>query len=699
MRTPFSFSAAALLCLCPALSFCAAPDYCFNDADACGAYYLSLSTSADAQQRFEAHRELAVLSYDKGELKAALKHFDAALAVRPNDPFCTLEKAWALLSDGKPRLAEGEFKRSTGLSTNPGAVLEAKLGMALSEMYKGDRDSAATHMRLLYTKEPLLISFTAERLGLLMERAGRAQYAQIYYQQALQHDPYNQLAADAMARLSEKDGAWVQAWQYYATLANLDPRDPKPAQRMDKLSPKLKGDPVNYFFYSRLSAPFQVRPRITPSPTVRVGLFAAKNGEPAALYSFSLQAGSSFTVMSQAGTPLAYGKPQAAWSFSINRDDGTLEIRNQWGTVELATAGALRIVPAEKGASFLVKTARGASLFETDLSDRELRGELTVTPSSAGIRLVDAVPLEDFLPGAVGSAKIPGQEKMVSESAEMKALAIVLRTRALELAAKAAPGALWDFSDSANGGVQYSGVNMESAPSLDSVDATRAITLKDSKPELHLACGGATDHASDDTEYRPAGPEPSSQRDLLSIAPGNLLCSPEDPTRWAIASWTVAIDADDIRRRAKRDYPQLGRLRALRPVRRAPDGSLLALELVGSNTSVTLQGLDKIAATLAPGAVRSPKFKMITIYRGSELDEVIVRGKGTGHLRGLCLLGSHGLAEQGKSYRDILAHYFPGSSLMATDYATGAQTPLAPEQPAPLTPPAPKKKNKAAAGK
>ncbi|HOX22012.1 MAG TPA: hypothetical protein PLL10_01000, partial [Elusimicrobiales bacterium] len=193
----------------------------------------------------------------------------------------TVEKAWVLLAEGKPRLAEAQFRRATGLSTSRGMVLEAKLGMALTDFYQGNRDAAATQLRLLYTKEPLLISFTAERLGLVMERSGRPQYAEIYYQQGLQHDPLNQLAVAAMARLSEKAGNWVQAWQYYATLANLDPRDPLPAAKMEKLEPKLKGDPFNFFFFSRLSAPFQTVPRNTSSPELRVGLFTGKTGQQA----------------------------------------------------------------------------------------------------------------------------------------------------------------------------------------------------------------------------------------------------------------------------------------------------------------------------------------------------------------------------------------------------------------------------------
>jgi stage II sporulation protein D len=39
------------------------------------------------------------------------------------------------------------------------------------------------------------------------------------------------------------------------------------------------------------------------------------------------------------------------------------------------------------------------------------------------------------------------------------------------------------------------------------------------------------------------------------------------------------------------------------------------------------------------------------------------RGSGFGHGLGLCQIGANGMAQHGKSYRDILAHYYPGTKL------------------------------------
>ncbi|NLO91419.1 MAG: hypothetical protein GX410_05445 [Elusimicrobia bacterium] len=669
---------AAALCLCAGTAFAGAPDFCYTDPDACAQYYTALSTSTDMEARFTAYRELAVLGFEDGEVSKALRHLDAALKIRPNDPFCTMEKGWALLSHGEPRRAAQEFKKSTGLSADPGSVMAAKLGLALSAMYEGDRDSAATQLRLLYAKEPLLVSFTAERLGRLMELSGRPQYAAIYYQQAVQHDPLNTTATAALARLSEKDAAWVRSWQYYADLSSLDPRDPEPAEKMEKLSVRLKGDPVNYFTYSRLTAPFQTKPRITPSPDVRVGLFSGRGGGQAGIYSFTLQAGSSFTVVSPSGTALALGKPQSLWSFSVNRDDGHIEVRNQWGTVELSTFGGVRVVPSEQGTTYLLKSPRAAAIFDADLSDRELRGALEVHPSTSGMRLVNVSPLEDLLPGAVGASKIPAAERVEALPEEMRALAIVLRSELLDSVAHPDPDAFYDILDSSDG-LRYLGVNYESANALAAADGTRGLVLRGADAKLHFACGGSTGKAVDDSAYRPAAPEPSEQRALLSKVPGQLFCAPEDPTRWAPDLWTLSIPGEDIQRRAKRDYPQVGRVKALRPLRRNPDGTVLALEVKGSHGSVTLEGLDQIAGLIGPGAIRSLKFTLLPVYRGSNISDLLVRGKGTGHLHGLCLLGSHGLADNGKTAEEILAHYFPGSELARRDYKSGQETPMPPQ--------------------
>lgn len=49
-------------------------------------------------------------------------------------------------------------------------------------------------------------------------------------------------------------------------------------------------------------------------------------------------------------------------------------------------------------------------------------------------------------------------------------------------------------------------------------------------------------------------------------------------------------------------------------------------------------------------------------------DHTIFMGKGTGHGVGLCQRGALEMAKQGKTYREILAHYFPGAEIQKVDY-------------------------------
>ena len=41
--------------------------------------------------------------------------------------------------------------------------------------------------------------------------------------------------------------------------------------------------------------------------------------------------------------------------------------------------------------------------------------------------------------------------------------------------------------------------------------------------------------------------------------------------------------------------------------------------------------------------------------------DIIIKGKGFGHGVGLCQWGAIGQSRQGKSYKQILEHYFPGT--------------------------------------
>src|SRR5439155_21868772 len=46
-----------------------------------------------------------------------------------------------------------------------------------------------------------------------------------------------------------------------------------------------------------------------------------------------------------------------------------------------------------------------------------------------------------------------------------------------------------------------------------------------------------------------------------------------------------------------------------------------------------------------------------------EGSEAVFRGRGNGHGVGLCQWGARARARRGESYRQILAHYYPGSEV------------------------------------
>ena len=52
-----------------------------------------------------------------------------------------------------------------------------------------------------------------------------------------------------------------------------------------------------------------------------------------------------------------------------------------------------------------------------------------------------------------------------------------------------------------------------------------------------------------------------------------------------------------------------------------------------------------------------------SVYSGADRDHVMIRGRGLGHGVGMCQYGAFEMARRGKSYREILAHYYPGLKL------------------------------------
>jgi stage II sporulation protein D len=123
--------------------------------------------------------------------------------------------------------------------------------------------------------------------------------------------------------------------------------------------------------------------------------------------------------------------------------------------------------------------------------------------------------------------------------------------------------------------------------------------------------------------------------------------------------WTVVLSGEEIRRYVGEKLGvDLGTVRVLEPLERGDSGRIVRLRISGDAGTLVVGKELEIRRALAPTHLYSSAFVV---------DEVAGRftlhGAGWGHGVGLCQIGAAVMATQGRDYRQILAHYYPGTSL------------------------------------
>ncbi|HYY41185.1 MAG TPA: SpoIID/LytB domain-containing protein, partial [Pyrinomonadaceae bacterium] len=128
------------------------------------------------------------------------------------------------------------------------------------------------------------------------------------------------------------------------------------------------------------------------------------------------------------------------------------------------------------------------------------------------------------------------------------------------------------------------------------------------------------------------------------------------------SSWTDVLPAAQLARALHEDErSDVGaRLDDIRVIKRDATGRA-ELVAVGGERRRVLRGWEFktiVGRTLGWNVLKSSRF---TVERNGA--NFIFRGSGFGHGLGLCQMGAHAQAERGTSYRQILAYYFPGTSI------------------------------------
>jgi stage II sporulation protein D len=297
------------------------------------------------------------------------------------------------------------------------------------------------------------------------------------------------------------------------------------------------------------------------------------------------------------------------------------------------------------------------------LNGDEYRGKLKLILNADGKSLdaINLVPLEPYLAGVVG-AEMPHYW----EPAALQAQAIAARTYCLYIKRRFGVRRNWDVRKTQANQV-YLGVRAESRRVWEAVNRTYGQVLECRHTDgsrgifptyYSSTCGGHTENS----KY------------VFGDSFGPLV-GVECPYCAGIAKpgvffWPmVKFDKSTVTARLEKKYPQLKKLGGIKDIR--PVGQSEHESSLGKFTRLTK--LKLLGSTGKIDFVRAEDFRLSVDSTGLKLKSTIFKianwgnkwaflsGIGFGHGVGMCQCGAEGMARQGKTARQILSHYYPGS--------------------------------------
>ncbi|HET6372211.1 MAG TPA: hypothetical protein VFG76_02820, partial [Candidatus Polarisedimenticolia bacterium] len=162
----------------------------------------------------------------------------------------------------------------------------------------------------------------------------------------------------------------------------------------------------------------------------------------------------------------------------------------------------------------------------------------------------------------------------------------------------------------------------------------------------------------DTLEYHLSGP---GEVDYILLKPNSKGAS--DDRFSGLYSWETRITRADLATRI-RTRSSIGDLVDLVPGRRGPSGRIVEMVVEGTAGRFTYRGF-AIESLLG---LRETLFLIDRQYGADgKVETFIFAGKGWGHGVGMCQVGAYGMALRGRTYEEILHHYYTGVTLQQID--------------------------------
>ena len=274
----------------------------------------------------------------------------------------------------------------------------------------------------------------------------------------------------------------------------------------------------------------------------------------------------------------------------------------------------------------------------TTIDGKKYFGGVRVNKVKGSLTVINLVPLEEYLRGVVSKEMSPSFpiEALKAQTVAARSFAMKNRKRheseGFDLCATTHCQVYDGFAD-------YDSINR-------AVDETRGEVMmfknKIADTNFHTDSGGMTEDVGD--VWGTATPYLIAVREVLKLG---------EP-------WTVKVSAKDFSSRFGDNFGDVKSIKLSKLTvgksssDRTSSGRVKSAQIVGTKKTLTLTGNDLRRKFSLPSTL----FDMTL-----EGDEVIFTGYGRGHGVGMSQVGAKSYAQDGWSYKKILAHYYRGAEL------------------------------------
>ncbi|MBN1794565.1 MAG: SpoIID/LytB domain-containing protein [Candidatus Omnitrophica bacterium] len=276
------------------------------------------------------------------------------------------------------------------------------------------------------------------------------------------------------------------------------------------------------------------------------------------------------------------------------------------------------------------------------VNSKAYRGDMDIVrQADKTITVINRVDLEEYLKGVLRAEVSPWWPLEA-----LKAQAVTARTFALYQQRQNGHKA---YDVTANVASQlYGGMSMERRRTSRAVNETRGIVLMEGgvifPAFYHACCGGHTEDASR----------------LWNITAGPLkgvscrFCGRSPYSFWHYKTTLQGI----VRRLEESGYPVTGS-RSIHTGPADDSGRLQELYLDTAQDKTVRIPAKNFREIMGDRGIKSTRFQIKVSG-----DTVFFEGRGWGHGVGLCQWGAFGMAQEGRTYEEILQHYYAGAELV-----------------------------------